>query len=163
MKRAASMEDIREEAERYGRRAVSTGSLPPPPPPPPRFPDTDWVARHPSDVPWTVPQLTWNTAFKASPNAQRAVLRILHDEYSVYTARVVEMVRIKGGYKWYFRGCCPHHQREHTQNRWGITQFDNNQDFCLFHCFHGDVKKKIVFLPLDWYVPSPSLHLADLL
>jgi len=106
--------------------------------------------------------LTRPTLTYASEIAQRAVLRILHDEYSVFSARVVEAARLRGCFVWYMRGECPYHRREHRSNRWSIKQFDNNHDWCLFHCFHGDVKKNMVYLPIDWYTGDKK-HLADLL
>lgn len=85
-------------------------------------------------------------------------MRILHDEYSVYDARLVETRRMPGMFVWYMRGTCPHHGYEHQNNRWTIRQYDNNQDFCMFHCFHSNVTLRMPHLPIDWYIGPDSLH-----
>lgn len=100
---------------------------------------------------WQLPRVNLSLQHKINARQQRCVLTMLHEEYGT-RARVVSIKKFANAFLWSFDGMCPHHEWVHGSNHWTITMFENNDTYCLFHCFHGDVKRKIMHLPLDWWV-----------
>ena len=82
--------------------------------------------------------------------AQMMVQEYLCESYRVMDAHLVEVRKTAtGAYVWYFKGTCPHHRYPHSNNRWSLTQYANNQAFTIFRCFHDGEVRRLGYLPLD--------------
>lgn len=94
-------------------------------------------------------RINLSLAYKVNVRQQRAVLAILFDEYSV-EARVVYVSKDAKCFRWGFGGACPFHHYVHGSNHWTVCMYNNNDEWCLFFCPHGDIKRKMTHLPLDY-------------